>query len=558
MFDTPDPDATAAAGDAAADPASALTACVAQVVAAAERVHAADLSVASVEVLKTVLVDVLAATDVLRLVHAQALHRFEDAKGHEADGCSSLATWTRNVLRFSTKEIHTAKRTAKALSLLDDVCAAADAGEIRPEHVETFGKGINKIDTDTIRDAQDPLLLIARRCDPRGLDEAIDLLHASIPDDPDGEDAAFQKACEREDVTITRSGNGYRVRGFVNAHRGTTWRTVLDALGRPLGKNELPDGVDTDERPVAQRRVEGLDRLFAAHLDAGTFPSDHGVRPHLQITTSLTELQRALGGDRSSGGEPARLIGHGFLGRDLLARIACDSAITMLLTDGHTTEHRCPETTTGAAGNQSDVNAHRPAPASTGVRHPCGCPVTPYVHVLDVGRTERLATPRQRAQVLQAQQYLCAMPGCNNRHLEVHHIDEWVADDGPTDIDNLVGLCVGCHTLTHRGLLVCAADGHGGQVFSTRHGDVIVDVRRQGLADYARRLHDLISAGLLDRIEDPDERRWRRRHARERLAWAQRREREHPRRPNGRYAQYRHELFAEDRPTHRWHTRPPE
>jgi hypothetical protein len=128
--------------------------------------------------------------------------------------------------------------------------------------------------------------------------------------------------------------------------------------------------------------------------------------------------------------------------------------------------------------------------------------VTPYLHVLDVGRSERLATPRQRLAVLTAQQHRCAAPGCVNTHLEVHHIVSWL-DHGPTTMANLVGLCASCHTLLHRGLLRCTADGHGGVVFTRADGSPITDLRRHTLAAYASTVGDLVSASLLTAHQPP-------------------------------------------------------
>jgi len=136
------------------------------------------------------------------------------------------------------------------------------------------------------------------------------------------------------------------------------------------------------------------------------------------------------------------------------------------------------------------------AGAGAGVLHACGCPVVPYVHVLDVARTSRTATPKQRLAVLTAQHHRCATPGCDNRHLEVHHIIPW-HDGGPSDLTNLIGLCPPCHTLLHRGLLVCTPDHHGAATFTRRDGTPIDDIRRRTLAAYADQLRDHVATTIL-------------------------------------------------------------
>jgi hypothetical protein len=130
------------------------------------------------------------------------------------------------------------------------------------------------------------------------------------------------------------------------------------------------------------------------------------------------------------------------------------------------------------------------------VLHRCGCPVNPYVHVLDVGDSERTATSKQRLAMLTAQHHRCATPGCNNRHLEIHHIVPWL-ESRRTDMDNLVGLCASCHTLLHRGLIVCRSDDHGGALFGRGDGTPVADLGRRSPAAFADQLRDHVSATML-------------------------------------------------------------
>jgi hypothetical protein len=81
-------------------------------------------------------------------------------------------------------------------------------------------------------------------------------------------------------------------------------------------------------------------------------------------------------------GEPAVLDGYGEISDQLLATIACDSNHTPIATD------------------------------DTG-------------HVLDVGRTSRLATPKQRTAIQVQQDSVCVNPGCDRTHLEIHHLMPW-------------------------------------------------------------------------------------------------------------------------------------
>ncbi|MGI9085378.1 MAG: HNH endonuclease [Aeromicrobium sp.] len=85
--------------------------------------------------------------------------------------------------------------------------------------------------------------------------------------------------------------------------------------------------------------------------------------------------------------------------------------------------------------------------------------------MLNVGRTSRLATGRQRRAIITRQDGVCAAPGCRNTHLEIHHAIWW-SHGGRTDLDNMIGLCVRCHHLVHRDLLHVHTDGNGEFTFT--------------------------------------------------------------------------------------------
>jgi hypothetical protein len=428
--------------------------------------------------------------DALAGVHARAAGAFASTGGHEQDGCAKIGVWLRRELRLSGAEVRQRRRAAEALAQLDQVRAAADAAQIRPEHVTVFGHGIAKVGAQTMREAEQLLVPVAKQCDPSVLRTAIDHLHQAV--DPDGPDRDWAQAQEKQDLTCTRAGHGWNVRGFLDPEIGAKLHQVLNSWARPTPDADGADGAEPDHRPVARRRVEGLHTLLTDYLGSG-LPTDKGIRPHLNVTVDADTLRLALAGDRTTPtATPATLAGYGVIGRDLLARLACDTALSVLLTDTTTDRHRCTGHHTDASGQDDGLTAgDGPRPL-----HRCGCPLTPYVHVLDVGRTERIATPQQRLAVLTAQHHRCATPGCTNQHLEIHHIVSWL-HGGPTDMNNLIGLCTSCHTLLHRGLISCHPDGHGGATFTRNDGTPIPDIQRHAMATYAEHLDDHISATIL-------------------------------------------------------------
>ncbi len=95
----------------------------------------------------------------------------------------------------------------------------------------------------------------------------------------------------------------------------------------------------------------------------------------------------------------------------------------------------------------------------------CDAEILPVVlggasEILDLGRGRRLASPAQR-HAISLRDGHCAFPGCAvpMHRCEIHHIDPWQCG-GPTDLDNLVALCVRHHQLCEPAPPVTDADGY--------------------------------------------------------------------------------------------------
>ncbi|WP_397428847.1 DUF222 domain-containing protein [Pseudofrankia sp. BMG5.37] len=69
---------------------------------------------------------------------------------------------------------------------------------------------------------------------------------------------------------------------------------------------------------------------------------------------------------------------------------------------------------------------------------------------LALGRRRRVPTRRLREAVYARDQGTCRYPGCTHtRWLQVHHLLEWLADEGDTDLENLTLVCSRHHQLIH-------------------------------------------------------------------------------------------------------------
>ena len=212
--------------------------------------------------------------------------------------------------------------------------------------------------------------------------------------DPDGFFNEAEADFTRRRLDISQMGDGmYVVDGILDPQTGAAFRTALESLAKRLG----PD----DERSHKQRMADSLGELVHHAMDDGRLPRRNGVRPHINLTTTLEGL-------KNEPGVPAADLELSLpISTRTLERIACDSTISrVLLADSM---------------------------------------------IIDVGRATRVVSaPTRRA--LRARDRGCRWPGCDRQvdWSTPHHIVAW-ARGGPTILSNLVLLCYFHHRLAHEG-----------------------------------------------------------------------------------------------------------
>jgi hypothetical protein len=408
------------------------------------------------------------AMDALAGAAARWTGVFVDQNGPAEAGAGSPSAWMRRELRIAGHEAFRRVRRGRTLAALPATAKALTNGEINLGHIDVLAKAATDLGSAVVAEAEPILLSAAMEADPDGLAQVTQRLRDTL--DPDAADEAYVRALERRDVTVNKVGDLYQLRGVLDAVTGESLKTVLYGLSKPTSKDDI--------RAAGQRRVDALRTLCDERLRHGV-PTDRGFRPHLFVTVTADKLTG--GGKRRH--EPAVLHGYGTIGDALLGQLGCDA--------DHT------EVTVDESGN-----------------------------VLDVGRTKRLATPKQRTAVFVQQGGSCANPGCGNTHLEVHHRVYW-SRGGYTDLKDLAGYCTRCHHLIHLGLLVVESDGNGGWIHYDRRGRVLCDRRRdaeQAARDHVNSLASFIfdddNAGDGESTVDPhrirDELNYRRRRRRRR------------------------------------------
>ena len=347
------------------------------------------------------------AIDALTAEQARTLAEIDESKAHEAAGASSIGTWARRELNQDAGLTRQMVRAGRTFRDLPKVAEAARRGEIGFGHVNSFTYALKHVGHDETRLMEEPLLETAEALPPAEFHarvrEVRDVVH------PDDLDQAWLKGMDKRDIRLARTTEGWHVTGFLDIETGAKLNTILRNVSVPRDAD--------DQRAPSERRMDAFDEICTSVLENG-LPADNGIRPYLNVTVDAITLKtmaeheagHSLGPVHDT--RPATLEGFGPIGPKLLAHLLCGAELTPFL-----------------------INT-----------------VERNTEVLDVGRTERLATPRQAKAVSLRQQGICAGPGCRHPIAHNHHIIWW-SHGGRTDLDNLIGLCRKCHTLVHAGRL---------------------------------------------------------------------------------------------------------
>ncbi|HET6393552.1 MAG TPA: DUF222 domain-containing protein [Blastococcus sp.] len=360
--------------------------------------------------------DPLAAPDLLdrsaRLVRARnrldailtgTVRRAEATQASEHDGLRSMKPWLRTHARLSAGEVSRLIRNGRALDQLPALREAFAAGAVTAEQVsvvapvagtrvqaEAVGQGVDLAELDAT------LTWVAATRPHAELRQVVAHFLARL--DPDGPEP---DPTEGRSLTLSTLLDG-RVAGRfeLDAVGGEKLRAALESIvqaARPKG----------DLRTRAQQQADALVQLADNALAAGNLPILRTVKPHVVVTIPLADLV-----DPTTGPD-AGVTGFGETISAARARwLACDGAVTRI------------------------------------VMSPDGVP-------LDHGRTKRVVPPPLRRAV-EVRDSHCVFAGCEApRHwCDVHHVLEWVLDQGETNLENSALLCERHHTKVHHGFRV--------------------------------------------------------------------------------------------------------
>jgi hypothetical protein len=333
----------------------------------------------------------------------RTVRRGENMQAPERDGMTSMRSWLRGHLRLSAREAARIVGNGRALEQLPAVESAFAAGAVTAEQVtviapvaavdvqaEAVGQGV---DLSVVDEA---LAEVASTQVHAALGTVVQHFLARL--DPDGTEP---DPTEQRAVSIARHGDGSVSGRFeLDAVGGEKFCAVLESMvqaSRPAG----------DLRTRSQQLGDALVQWADNSLASGQLPILRTVKPQVVVTIPLADLVDPSTGPAAAG------LGFGATISAARARwLACDGNVTRIV-------------------------------------------VGPEGQPLEMGRSKRVVPPHLRKAV-EHRDRRCVFAGCDapSHWCDVHHVLEWVADEGETSLENSALLCERHHTKVHHGFRV--------------------------------------------------------------------------------------------------------
>lgn len=307
---------------------------------------------------------------------------------------------------ISRREATRTARRAETLGSLPSVSAQLSNGRIGTEHADALAATADRM-TD---EARETLL---------SMDS--DLAQAAASTSP----PRFRRLLERLRDQIDADS------GLERNERQRRAVTLAKGINHDTGMYWIRAEYDPESGARLFRAIDAETSALAARHDNTDAPKDRlAAEALVELATSATRVRR-----------PGRV--------ELLAVVD----IATIITGVH-------------ADTTAELSNGTPIPVDTIRRLACDAHIIPVVLngegvALDVGRSRRLATNDQR-RALRAMYRSCGVGECDVPfdQCEVHHLDEWQAQHGNTNLDRLIPCCKRHHHLLHEGRWQLELDPH--------------------------------------------------------------------------------------------------
>ena len=343
------------------------------------------------------------ARAVLDLAVAEATAAYAGSRHAEVYDYNHPVGYLREACHLATGPAVAAQSVGAELPRLPLFKAAVEAGEIGFGHLAEMAHVVQAVGEHWRPADEVRMLGKARELTVTRFRKACEHFRHQA----DAERFNRQQADETENCRLKLTGGSSGpvwISGVFPAAEGAVLRTALESVAVRRG----PD----DDRLREVRLAHALVEICEHALDGGLAPRRGGVRPHLQVTTTLETLMGLPGA-------PAGELEYSLpISARTVQRLACDCTITRVLLGADSV-------------------------------------------VIDVGRSKRLVDGAPR-KALNARDQGCRWPGCERpgSWCTPHHLVHWAAG-GSTDLSNQLLLCARHHWRVHEGGWQIALAGDG-------------------------------------------------------------------------------------------------
>ncbi len=238
------------------------------------------------------------------------------AGAHLINGNITAASWIARTCNMSVKSAADRLCVGAQLEELPKIKAALASGEIGFQSASVLSHLRDKLGAKRELFDEEEMLDLARRQTVFHLRRLCDV--ARHVADPDGFFNEAEESFTRRRLHISQLPDGmYAVDGMLDPVTGASLKTASETLAKRQGPE--------DERTHSQRMHDALGEMVNHALGQGTLPRRHGVKPHINLTTTIEGLKNEVGAP------PAELELSLPISTRTLERIACDCTMSRVL-----------------------------------------------------------------------------------------------------------------------------------------------------------------------------------------------------------------------------------
>src|SRR3977135_3954445 len=240
----------------------------------------------------------------------------QKAGAHLVNGNITAASWIARTCKMSVTSAADRLRVGEQMQSLPKVAAALASGEIGYQSASQLARLREKLGDKQDLFNEEEMLGFAREFSVRHLRELCDVAWHVV--DPDGFFKEAEENYARRRLHISQMADGmHRIDALLGPVTAAAVKTMIDPLARRRGPE--------DERTAAQRRHDALGEAANHALDQGTLPRRNGVRPHINLTTTIEGLKN------EAAAPPAELELSLPISTRTLERITCDCTMSRVL-----------------------------------------------------------------------------------------------------------------------------------------------------------------------------------------------------------------------------------